>query len=66
MGISSFQSWLKKLGDPKNGRWTKILGFISKIKLRKSWLVTTKKMRIMVCSKAITRISGLNMNQTMF
>ena len=35
MGISSLQSWLKKLGDPENGRCTKALGFISKIKLRK-------------------------------
>lgn len=37
MGITSFQSWLKKVGHPENGRWTKVLGFISKIKLRKSW-----------------------------
>ena len=46
MGVSSFQSWLKKLGDPENGRCTKVSGFISKIKLMKNCAVMTRKMKI--------------------
>ena len=33
MGILSFPSWLKKLCDPENRRYTKVLGVISKAKL---------------------------------
>ena len=64
MGISSFLSWLKKLADRENGRYTKVLGFISKIKLRKNWIVMIKKMTIVLFKKVITKISDLKISQT--
>lgn len=64
MGISSFLSWLKKLADLENGRYTKVLSFISKIKLRKNWIVMIKKMTIVLFKKVITKISDLKISQT--